>query len=165
MKTWNKIPAGNDYFDNNAIKNEEMRKIIILTGLVGMLFIFSQCQKEDMYAHFYPEILFMRPIVASGGSLVWAVDPDFKEVSLLNEETEYLLKARISAPNKLAQIQFINETKGNTVLQTVTDFETNSNVRFIELLISDISANTGISVQATDLKGNITTRVFTIVKN
>lgn len=142
-----------------------MKKIIIFTGLLGILLVFSQCQKEDMYARFYPEILFMKPVVASGGSQNWAVDPDLKEVNLSNEESEYLLKARISAPNKLAQIQLINVTKGNTVLQTITDFESNSNVRFIELQITDISATTSISVQAIDLKGNETKRVFTILKN
>lgn len=142
-----------------------MRKIIIFTGLLLVLFPFFKCQKEDIYDRFYPEILFMKTVVSGGGGQTWAVDPNFKEVSLSKEESTYLLKVRVSAPNKLAQIQLINESAGNAILQTITDFESNSNVRQIEFLISNISATTRILVQATDLKGNVTKRIFTILKN
>ncbi len=142
-----------------------MRKIMIFTGLVFVLFSFFKCQKEDIFDRFYPEILFMKAITSGGESQNWIVDPDFKEVNLLNEETDFLLKARVSAPNKLAQIQLINMSAGDSVLQTITDFESNSNVKQIEFLISNISANTNIRVQATDMKGNVTKRVFAILKN
>lgn len=142
-----------------------MRKIMIFTGLVFVLFSFFKCQKEDIFDRFYPEILFMKAIPSGGEEQDWIVDPDFKEVNLLSEETDFLLKARVSAPNKLEQIQLINISAGDTVLQTITDFESNSNVKQIELPISNISANTNILVQATDMKGNVTKRIFAILKN
>ena len=142
-----------------------MRKIIIFTGLVFVLFSFFKCQEEDIFDRFYPEILFMKPIESGGEGQNWIVDPDFKEINLLNQETDFLLKARVSAPNRLEQIQLINLSAGDAVLQTITDFESNSNVKQIEFLISNISANTNILVQATDMKGNVTKRVFAILKN
>jgi hypothetical protein len=138
---------------------------MISTGLIFVLLSFFECQKEDMFDRFYPEILFMKAVSSGGEGQIWTVDPDFKEVNLLKDETDYLLKARVSAPNKLAQIQLINMSTGNTVLQTITDFESNSNVKQIEFLISNISANTNILVQATDTKGNVTKRIFAILKN
>lgn len=142
-----------------------MRKIIIFTGLVFVLFSFFKCQEEDIFDRFYPEILFMKPVESGYVGQNWIVDPDFKEINLLSEETEFLLKARVSAPNKLEQIELINLSASDAVLQTITDFESNSNVKQIEFLVSNISGNTNLLVQATDMKGNVTKRIFTILKN
>ncbi|MDD4429422.1 MAG: hypothetical protein PHG64_13680 [Paludibacter sp.] len=142
-----------------------MRKIMIFTGLVFVLFSFFKCQEEDMFNRFYPEILFMKAIPSGDEGQDWIVDPDFKEINLLSGETEFLLKARVSAPNKLEQIELINLSADDAVLQTITDFESSSNVKQIEFLVSNISGNTNLLVQAIDMKGNVTKRIFAILKN
>lgn len=136
-----------------------MKNIVTILALILVSSFFIQCDKEeDMFERFSPEILYKRLTVTGDA---WEVSPDAKEVILGSEESEWIIRARVSAPNDLALIEL--SANGN-VLKTITDFELNNKERHIEYALTGIQKSVIVSIKAKDKRGNETVRAFTVIK-
>lgn len=139
-----------------------MKRIGIIIKVFLLMFIFVQCEKEDMYARFAPEILYMRAAITDKGQTVWEVSPDAMEITLKEGTNEWTVRARISAPNKLSEVCLVLADNPETMLETYKDFETNAHVKEIAYPLTGITSTTVVRIRAVDMVGNVTTRDFTI---
>ncbi|WP_341835685.1 hypothetical protein WJU16_22930 [Chitinophaga pollutisoli] len=132
-----------------------MRNILLICAAV--LAVFSSCKKSDkeFFDKFPPEILFYE------GSAVQ--NPDFVAVTLPAGVSEWNVKARVSAPLKLKEIKMYKQTGGaETPLESYNDFRLSPNVYHVNYVLTGITAETTIRIDATDLDGKPTSRTFVI---
>ncbi len=121
-----------------------------------MLLAFSSCKKEDLFDKFVPEVLFYP------GNAV--ENPDFVTTTLPAGVTEWTVKARVSAPVKLKEIKLYKTVNGGTeeLLESYTDFSLRPTVYNLNYVLKDITAETTVRINATDLDGKPTSRTFLI---
>lgn len=129
-----------------------MKKVIVIFILA--LTAFSSCKKDDFYAKFVPEVLFYEKDKVESA--------DFITTTLPAGTTEWTVKARVSAPMKLKQIQLY---KGQDLLETYTDFQLTPTVFNVQKLVTGITAETVMKIVAVDADNKSTTRTFTIKVN
>lgn len=129
-----------------------MKKIIFALVLIVS---FSACKEDDFWERFGPEVLFYQ--------YDYVETADFIDITLEDNITEYTLKARVSAPNKLAQI---NVSRDGALLRNVTDFSQSAKPTeyFLSELVTNIVQKTIIRVTAIDTNGKEYAKEFTIRK-
>jgi hypothetical protein len=125
----------------------------ILFALVLALAAFTACQKEDFWARFGPEVLFYQYNRVETA--------DFIEYTLEPGVTEYLVKARCSAPNELARIEVFRNGNSIKVIEDFSDLVKPTEC-FLNEMITGISSTTVIRVTATDKNGKQFSKEFTI---
>ena len=119
--------------------------------------------KEDIFEKFPPEILYKRFEYDSSGSGSWKVSPDALEITLESGQTEWTVRARVSAPNELVEVKLMTVSGADqNLLQTYTEFPDNLNVTEIEYELTDIKSQITVRLEATDRKGMLTRKDFTI---
>ncbi len=125
--------------------------------LVVLLFAAMGCQKEDFFDKFPPEIMFFQNNNVESA--------DFNEITLSPAVTEYLLKARVSAPFKLKEIKiFLIAGSNETLLNTYTNFGNTPNEFFVYQNITEVIKNTDVKFIAWDTEGRQTSKTFKILK-
>ena len=120
-----------------------------------LLLIFTGCEEDDFWARFGPEVLFFQYEIVETA--------DFVEITLGAGVTEYLVKARCSAPNELAKIEVFRD--GNSI-KVINDFsnETKPTEYFLNELVTGISSPITIRVTATDKNGKQYSKELAIKK-
>ena len=138
-------------------------KIINIFFVLFIFSVFIGCNKEeDMFEKFPPEILYKRLEMGTSGE-EWKVSPDAKEIMLKAGETEWTVRARISSPNGLFNIQLSKINSGKEeLLQTYSEFTSNPNVYELSFVISDITSETTVRIKALDTIGNQVVKDFKI---
>jgi len=129
-----------------------MKKVFVFFILA--LTAFSSCKKDDFYAKFVPEVLYYEKDKVENA--------DFVTTTLPAGTTQWTVKARVSAPMKLKQIQLY---KGNDLLETYTDFQLTPTVYNVQKLVTGITAETTMKIVAVDADNKSTTRTFIIKVN
>lgn len=129
-----------------------MKKIFFAFVLI---LSFTMCKEVDFWERFGPEVLFYQ--------YDYVETADFIEIKLEDNVTEYTLKARVSAPNKLAQIKIFRDGMS---IHDVTDFSrsTKPTEYFLSELVTNIVQTTIIRVTAIDSNGKEYSKEFTIRK-
>jgi len=127
-----------------------MKKILFLSLC---LFAFLSCQKDDFFERFGPEVLFYQYDDVETA--------DFISITLPAGTSSYTVKARVSAPNKLAQIDIY---RNDSPVRSITDFsqEVKETEYFLSEEVTNITAVTKIKVIATDKNGKKYEKTFTI---
>lgn len=131
-----------------------MKKILVL--LVMTLAVFSSCKKDDFMDRFVPEVLYYEKDKVENA--------DFVSTTLAAGITEWNIKCRVSAPNKLKEIKMYKTEKGKSeeLLETYTDFQLTPTVYHVNYVLTDITAETVIRIDAADMKDHHTVRSFTV---
>jgi hypothetical protein len=131
-----------------------MKRIILIfiTALAG----FSSCKKDDFFNKFVPEVLYY------GGVAV--ENADFVTTTLATGVTTWNVKARVSAPMKLKEIRLYKTVSGGSeqLLETYTDFQLSPNVYNMNYVLTGITAETTVRINAVDLDNKPTSRTFLI---
>jgi hypothetical protein len=133
------------------MKNSFWLFLIFAAALTG-------CQKDNFFDKFPPEIMFFE-----GANVENA---NFITTSLPADSTAYTLKARVSAPFGLKEIQ-VSTISGSseTEVGSITDFGNSPNETFVFQRITNISGNTDVKFLAKDKDGRATEKIFKILKN
>lgn len=126
-----------------------MKKILLLCSLA--LAAFSSCKKDDLFDKFVPEVLFYENDRVENA--------DFVSTTLTGGDSEWTVKARVSAPMKLKEIKLYSN---DALLETYTDFQLAPNVYNLNYELSGISQQTIVRVDAVDADNKRTSRTFTI---
>ena len=133
-----------------------MRKIHFL--LILVLAVFSHCSKDNFYDKFVPEILYYQNADVENAN--------FTQITLPAGTTDYVVKARVSAPMKLKEIKLFKIGAGNSeeLLQTYTtaDFQLKPTVYKVNYTVTNISAETTVKILATDMDNKSSTKNFKI---
>ena len=121
-----------------------------------VLAIFSSCAKDHFYDKFVPEILYYQNADVENA--------DFNEVTLPSGQTQWTVKARVSAPMKLKEIKIfkIADNKNEELLQAYTDFQLNPNVYKLNYTLTGITTATTVKILATDMDNKSSTKDFKI---
>lgn len=133
-----------------------------------MVFLFVQCEKEDIFDKYSPEILYKRYVQTQSG-MEWQLSPDAVDVTLEAGETEYTVYARVSSPNVLKNIT-VYEVNNGTAKEVVAYKENdevlvlNPNEYQLSQKFTNITATKVVRITAVDKKNHSTTRDFTIKK-
>lgn len=126
--------------------------------LVIVFFASLGCQKDDFFDKFPPEIMFFQNTKVENAN--------FNEITLPQATTEYLVKARISAPFKLREIKiFLISGSSETLLNTITSFGNTPNEFYVYQKVTGISVTTEVKFVAWDLEGRETSKTFKILIN
>lgn len=133
-----------------------MKNILLILSV--MLLAFSSCKKDNFYDKFPPEVLFYE-----GGQVENA---DFVTTTLDAGVTEWDVKARVSAPLQLKEVQLFKKTgSGNEeLLETYNGFQATSTPTVFNLVypLTGITAETTVRINAVDLDNKPTSRTFVI---
>lgn len=124
----------------------------ILFALVLAL-AFTGCKDDDFWARFGPEVLFYQ--------YDHVETADFIEITLEAGVTNYLVKARCSAPNELARVEVF---RNGTFVTEITDFSNEAKLTeyFLAEQVTNLTSNTVIRVTATDKNGKQYSKELTI---
>ncbi len=126
--------------------------------LVLVFFAALGCQKDDFFDKFPPEIMFFQNTKVENAN--------FTEITLPQTTTEYLVKARVSAPFKLKEIKiFVISGSNETLVNTITSFGNTPNEFYVYQNITGISGTTEVKFVAWDMDGRETTKSFKILIN
>lgn len=127
------------------------KKIFVFVFILS----FTMCGEDNFWERFGPEVLFYQ--------YDYVETADFIDITLESGITEYLLKARVSAPNKLAQIDIYRD---EALIRNITDFSESSKPTeyFLSELVTNIVQTTIIRVTAIDSNGKEYSKEFTIRK-
>jgi hypothetical protein len=133
-----------------------MKKVLFLSLII--ITVFSACGKDTFYDKFVPEILYYEKNDVE--------NLDFSEVALAAGVTEFVVKARVSAPMKLKEIKVfrIADNQNEVLLQTYNDFQLNPNVFRLNYALKGIAASTTLKVFAIDLDNKSSAKIFVIKK-
>lgn len=124
--------------------------------LVLVFFTALGCEKDDFFDKFPPEIMFFQNTKVENAN--------FNEITLPQATTEYLLKARVSAPFKLKEIQIFAVSGGNeTLLNTITSFGNTPNEFYVYQNITEISGDMEVKFVVSDVEGRQSTKIFKIL--
>ena len=131
-----------------------MKKVQII--LVLFIAFLCSCGKDDFYDKFVPEILYYQNADVENA--------DFKEITLATGVTQYTVKARVSAPMNLKEINIYKIIAGNTeeLMETYTDFQLSPKVYRISRQVSNLTAETSVKIVAKDQDNRTTGRNFKI---
>lgn len=142
-----------------------MKSLINYICIVFLGLFFIQCDKSDFMDKFPPEILYKWQVKSETGDQTWEVSPNAKQIELETGETEWTVRARVSAPGKLKKVVFrkISGSGREDVLEEYTDFSNNPNVYHLEYSLSAITKTMEVSIEAFDHRGLVTKRNFLIV--
>ncbi len=143
-----------------------MKKILYTCASLLLVFLFVQCEKEDLYDKYSPEILYKRYIQTQSG-MQWQVSPDAVEVTLGAGETEFTVYARVSSPNGLTKITVYEVNNGDKkeVITYGSDTFTSSNNEYqLTQKFTNITSTKVVRITAVDEKNHTTSRDFTIKK-
>ncbi|WP_300602069.1 hypothetical protein [Niabella sp.] len=133
-----------------------MKKIFLLIPLLLVLLI--SCKKDDFFDKFPPEIMFFE------GTKV--ENANFVSTTLNKDSTHYLVKARVSAPFGLKEVNIYSKRNGSQNLEkTITDFGTSPNEVFIYQDITNISGSVEVLFTAAGKDNRNTSKSFNILKN
>lgn len=132
-----------------------MRKIHFV--LILVLAFFSRCGKDDFNDKFVPEILYYQNADVENAN--------FTEVTLPAGQTQYIIKARVSAPMHLKEIKLfkLGADNNEALLQTYTDFQLSPNVYRVNYTLTGISGATTVKILATDMDNKSSTKNFKIL--
>jgi hypothetical protein len=126
--------------------------------LVLVFFAALGCQKDDFFDKFPPEIMFFQNTKVENAN--------FTEITLPQATTEYLVKARVSAPFKLKEIKiFVVSGSNETLVNTINNFGNTPNEFYVYQNITRISGTTEVKFVAWDMDGRQTTKIFKIIIN
>lgn len=130
------------------------KKVILLAPyLILILLFFTACDKDDFFDRFPPEIMFYQYDQVETA--------DFNQIILETLQNEYIVKARVSAPNKLAQIIIYRD---NEQVQVINEFQKETEYWLLHQ-VSNIGTKVSIRIEATDKIGHTTVKEFLILKN
>ncbi|UYQ91159.1 hypothetical protein MKQ68_13765 [Chitinophaga horti] len=131
-----------------------MRNILLIVTM--MLVAFTSCKKENIYDKFPPEVLFYANANVENA--------DFVTTTLAAGVTDWTVKARVSAPSQLKEIKLYKKvgTGNEELLETFTDFDLMPNVYNVNYVVTGITAETTIRINAIDKDGKPTSRTFLI---
>ena len=131
-----------------------MRKIHFV--LILALAVFTRCSKDDFYDKFVPEILYYQNADVENAN--------FTEITLPAGQTQYTVKARVSAPMHLKEIKLLKIGANNSeeLLQTYTDFQLSPNVYRVNYTLAGLSGATTVKILATDQDNKSSTKNFKI---
>jgi hypothetical protein len=91
---------------------------------------------------------------------------NFNEITLPAATTEYTVKARVSAPFKLKEIQiFVVSGATETLLNTINSFGNTPNEFYVNQKVTGISGNTDVKFVAWDMDGRKTSKIFKVIVN
>ena len=129
-----------------------MKKIIFAFVLI---LSFTMCEEDDFWSRFGPEVLFYQ--------YDYVETADFIDITLENGVNEYTVKARVSAPNKLALIEIYRD---GTFVHDISDFSQSAKPTeyFLSELVTNIVQTTVMRITATDTNGKKYSKEFTIRK-
>lgn len=131
---------------------------IYKTFLVLVFFAALGCEKDDFFDKFPPEIMFFQNTKVENAN--------FNEITLPPATTEYSVKARVSAPFKLKEIQiFIISGNNETLLNTINSFGNTPNEFYAYQKITGISGNIEVKFVAWDMDNRQTKKNFKILIN
>lgn len=91
---------------------------------------------------------------------------NFTQVNLGAAETQYTLKARVSAPfglNEIKVYSIVNSSE--SLINTITEFGNSPNENFVYQQITGITSAMDVRFEASDKDGRKTIKVFKITKN
>ncbi len=147
-----------------------MNKIVYFLGTLLLALLFVQCEKEDIYDWYSPEILYKRYVQTQSG-MEWQLSPDATEVTLAADETEFTVYARVSSPNSLKKITIYEVGNGGKETEVIVfkdgadgALHANPNEFPIAHTFTNITTTMVVRITAIDLKNHKTTRDFTIKK-
>ncbi|MBO9591331.1 MAG: hypothetical protein J7599_00395 [Niabella sp.] len=133
-----------------------MKKNLFLVPLVLILLI--SCKKDDFFDKFPPEIMFFE------GTKV--ENANFVSTTLNKDSTHYVVKARVSAPFGLKEVNIYSTRNGSQNLEkTITEFGTTPNEIFIYQDINNISGSLDVLFTAVGKDNRNTSKSFKILKN
>ncbi len=134
-----------------------MKKIYRIL-LVIVFFAALGCQKDDFFDKFPPEIMFFQNTKVENAN--------FNEITLPQATTEYLVKARVSAPFKLKEIKiFVISGSSESLLTTINSFGNTPNEFYVYQKITGISGTTEVKFVAWDMDGRETSKTFKVLIN
>ncbi|MDR3061258.1 MAG: hypothetical protein LBU57_03980 [Dysgonamonadaceae bacterium] len=143
-------------------------KILYFSVSLLLAFLFIQCEKEDLFDKYSPEILYKRYVQTQDG-MQWQLSPDAVEVTLDPGVTEFTVYARISSPNGLKKITVYEVNNGTE--KEVTSYGENDdaftlspNEYQLSQTFTNITSTKVVRITAIDRKNHKTTRDFTIRK-
>jgi hypothetical protein len=126
--------------------------------LIAVLFTVTACQQDDFFDKFPPEIMFYQNAKVENAN--------FNEITLPAATTEYTVKARVSAPFKLKEIQiFVVSGATETLLNTINSFGNTPNEFYVNQKVTGISGNTDVKFVAWDMDGRKTSKIFKVIVN
>jgi len=127
--------------------------------LIAVFFALTGCQKEDdFFDKFPPEIMFFQNVKVENAN--------FNEITLPAATTEYSVKARVSAPFKLKEIQiFVIAGTNESLLNTISSFGNTPNEFYVNQKVTGISGNTEVKFVAWDMDGRETSKIFKVLVN
>lgn len=138
-------------------------KILNIFLIVLLLVASAGCSKvENIYEKYSPEILYKRLVQGAGGGSSWEVSPNAMAITLDAGVTEWTVRARVSTPNGLNEIQLFKVNGSESLLETYSEFSGNPNVYEVEYKITGITSQTIVRIKAIDKIGNQTVRDFTV---
>ncbi len=145
-----------------------MKKILYLSISLLLSILFVQCEKEDMFDKYSPEILYKRYVQTQSG-MQWQYSPDAIDVTLGANETEYTVYSRVSSPNGLTKVvisEVVNGVEKEVITHTADEDIIMWSPNQIELAqkFTNITATKITRITATDAKNHTTVRDFTIKK-
>lgn len=132
-----------------------MKKIQLLLIFASVLV--AGCGKSNFFDKYPPEIMYYQNADVENA--------DFNSITLASGVTQFMVKARVSAPFVLKEIKVYKGTKDQPekeLVATYSDFTLNPNVLKISNTISGITAETVVETAATDGNGNVTKKLFVI---
>ena len=118
-----------------------------------LVILCTSCGKDDFFDRFPPEIMFYQYDQVETA--------DFNQISLEAGQNEYVVKARVSAPNKLAQIKVYRD---NEMVLVITEFNKDTE-HWLSYPVTNISSKVTIRVEAIDRNDHSTVKDFLITKN
>lgn len=143
--------------------DRQINRLLVLFLFIASLGTVGCSKMENMYEKFAPEILFKRLVVINGGQESWEVSPDATTITLGKGISVWTVRARVSAPNGLSNIQLMKVTDKEELLEQYSEFTTTPNVSEIEYALEGITSETIIRVKALDTIGNTTVKDFKII--
>lgn len=126
----------------------------ILTIVVCLVpFYFCSCESDNFFDKYPPEIIYYQYDRVE--------TTEFNQITLEQGVTDYTLKARVSAPNKLAVINVYRDAQ---LVLNIVDFtkESKDSEYYLSCPLSNISGKVIIRTEAKDKKGNVTVKEFSI---
>jgi hypothetical protein len=132
-----------------------MRKLQLLLILVSI--ILAGCEKSNFFYKYPPEIMYYQNADVENA--------DFNSISLASGVSQFVVKARVSAPYLLKEIKVYKGTKDQPekeLVITYADFTLTPNALKISNKILNISGETIVKTVATDMNNRVTSKLFTI---
>jgi hypothetical protein len=132
-----------------------MRKLQLLLILVSI--ILAGCEKSNFFDKYPPEIMYYQNADVENA--------DFNSISLASGVSQFVVKARVSAPYLLKEIKVYKGTKDQPekeLVITYADFTLTPNALKISNKILNISGETIVKTVATDMNNRVTSKLFTI---